>query len=490
MSKIKELMLEDTYRNSDFKIGSIERLQKDVLTLESSLEVHNKAVAEITKLQTEIKELVDKGKIDLNLSLKKAAKRLKEAIVSQRSMSGYIYTTNIPLVANKSNAVVKEGVVYGLQSGATEDNLVFLTSRHIKNLNVGKLNFKGNIEKLENFQVDIRDEVLTLKVDLREYANRSVQFEIVFNSHVVIEVLEGSNLVIEKSLKRTLSLPITQGEFVLRLHKTKEGYQTISVKSFSITEKKYKELTEYLSPEVPVNKNFEYVFFDMCDNNFSNQVNIEYTAIINGIEINIAGTNRLQLPSILTSKTNLTLTNYLCAEENEKVVATVPSNINLNRVFIKNNKKLETSELWLETSKVLTLNKSLLVFNNTDKVFLNEEEVTGTFEVNTGISKIIVLNPTGQTASFNYAYLNTIIENIYIQIPFKIEEQTYENTALSFTKSDLAQAFTISKDTRYDVYIVDNVTATFVEKVQLKMKLESLDKKTVPFVSRVIVRGI
>ena len=119
----------------------------------------------------------------------------------------------------------------------------------------------------------------------------------------------------------------------------------------------------------------------------------------------------------------------------------------------------------------------------------NREIKTETFTLYKGINKIVVIDNNSTIQGLNLTYLNTLIgnENIYINCITKpILTDSEGNKYISLSVPEFSSSF----DKVGTIYFPGLKTKLKVNTIKVKAQLKSLDKKTVPFISRLLVRGI
>ena len=152
-------------------------------------------------------------------------------------------------------------------------------------------------------------------------------------------------------------------------------------------------------------------------------------------------------------------------------------------VYLKNISNKKQSTYWILVKEDITMFKS---YFNVDTLLLdNNEVVTEEFIIPKGLRKIVF-----SSYLFNYDYLRQTIgdDNIFSDKLLKPILKKNDYKYVSLNNIELLNAFN-STDIN-NIYIKNLKKQVFVSTIKLKAELTSIDKKTVPFISRFLIRGI
>ena len=152
-------------------------------------------------------------------------------------------------------------------------------------------------------------------------------------------------------------------------------------------------------------------------------------------------------------------------------------------VYLKNISNKKQSTYWILVKEDITMFKS---YFNVDTLLLdNNEVVTEEFIIPKGLRKIVF-----SSYLFNYDYLRQTIgdDNIFSDKLLKPILKKNDYKYVSLNNIELLNAFN-STDIN-NIYIKNLKKQVFVSTIKLKAELTSIDKKTVPFISQFLIRGI
>ena len=173
----------------------------------------------------------------------------------------------------------------------------------------------------------------------------------------------------------------------------------------------------------------------------------------------------------------------------------IPNNLQTNLVykhdiFLKNNRGIDNKALTFTVQEDTVLIKQAILKNATDKLFINNRLVkVDDITLYKGINKIMAVSERDEVSSLNIEYLNTLLgkDNSYISTLTKeILTDSTGNKYISLSVPEFIDSF----DTVGEVYFPGIKARHLVSTVRVKAELKSIDKKTVPFISRLLVRGV
>ncbi|AND75214.1 hypothetical protein FDH01_gp053 [Acinetobacter phage vB_AbaM_ME3] len=465
----------------------------------------------IVTINDTIKENIDK----LQYKINKVVEKVRGAIVAERGTTGTIYTTQIPInkqqTTNKTTTRIEDNVAFGVPLDSEEYsstlNLLSLKNLTFTNLYISSLN-KVSTDKLENFVISPKLQTnlpIEFTINLTGLIRTSSSLVLDMEEHGIIEIYKNGSLWKEKSLIKTIVIPVDINTVSISIRSYPSIHRTNSLKFNKIgyTELIYDSTTLFESKNININKSLYQLAIDTCDNSNDTAIQIDYYVSINDEPYEafapVSKTDALFKQAIITLDKTQVLTMYQSpaikiSEGNYRF--DIPNNlqtnlINKHDVYLRNYKKLGTTELTIVTKKDIELNTLAITQNTAYKLYINDKEVTSeTFNLYVGISKIVVIDSNKAIKPLNLSYLETLIgeENIYIR---KLTKELFTDSItgtkyISLTVPEFQDSFL--KEGL--VFFPGVKPKKQINTLKIKAELKSLDKKTVPFISRILVRGI
>ena len=450
----------------------------------------------------EILNYIDDDMLELNSLLVDSLTNLKKAIVGERTTGGYTYTTNIPIskqyTSNNNTGIIENNILLGTNGKEGLDVYDTLPVTVVKNSTIG-LSYSS--ATLTDFTVQINTRYRDIVLDLSTIS--SGMLSISFANHAILEVLSDDVLIISKSLHKNILIPIGK-EIRLRLHKSTEASQILKIIKIGVIKKLYTEEVLYESSTISLNKELEYLCFDICDNNDNSLVDIDYSIKINDQEYerisnnsNFKFTESLQ-NIVATNKSKLLETKELVGskkyEDDFRFYLPETSEIHKLKtdVYLQNKLNTTNKPLYIVVEEDITLAKqALLLDQDNHLLFVNNKEVTdSTILLPKGIHLVVSINSTtNEYTNINYQYLKNLIKTIFISKLTKTIREDSVGRYVSLTASELVKSYELT-NTEFVLNIKNNSQSMLVETIQLKAVLKSLDKVTCPYISKIIIRGI
>ena len=484
-------------RDKDRKILERNYIKKLDKVLEDNLEIINSNI--------ELNKLISQDIPKLEYKINTIVEKLKGAILVERNTTSTIYSTLVPITQQYTNkitttATVKDNVIFGISdTRIEEDDLTILSLNDIffKNLNIKRIN-KNKLKDVTisnlthntlpfDFTININKTVSTnnlLIIDLKDFA--------------ILEIYKNNNLHKEKTLSNYFSIPIDTDtdSITIRSYPTMHKSTDLNINVLGITDLIYQEDTIFETKDIAITESLSKLVLDTCDNTFDENINIDYFISINNKEYEKINTTRsfsnknntIQSIISLSKDSELTLLGLQGEKKSEgNIIYILPDNVqnNINfevDVYLQNINKLELNTLYLLIKEDIYLHKTLITLDN---LYLDSKEVFDD----------IVLIPKGirlieSASNFNYEYLENILgnENIF---SLKLTKPILKRNGykyVSLNSIDLLNAYnTIDIN---EIYIKDIKKEIYINTIKLKAILSSIDKKTVPYISRFLIRGI
>ena len=468
-----------------------------------SINEDNKA---IVKNNTTVTELLAQDIPKLEFKINKLVEKIKGAILVERKTTSTIYSTIIPITTQYTNtetttATVKENVIFGLSNTKIdyEDiNVLNISNIIFKNLNIKKLS--GSV--LENLTIsNLTHNTLPFEftINLNNLVNSSSEIILDLANYAIIEIYKDNTLYREKELSNYFSIPVDKENdtVTIRSYPTMHKSTDLHINILGITDLIYQDSTIYESKDISIGESLSYLVLDTCDNTLTSDVKIDYSIALNGGKYERINTihsykdkNNIVQSVIGLSKDSelnlLSLSGIKRSEGDIQYILPEDTQNHLNyelEVYLKNISNKKQSTYWILVKEDITMFKS---YFNVDTLLLdNNEVVTEEFIIPKGLRKIVF-----SSYLFNYDYLRQTIgdDNIFSDKLLKPILKKNDYKYVSLNNIELLNAFN-STDIN-NIYIKNLKKQVFVSTIKLKAELTSIDKKTVPFISRFLIRGI
>lgn len=496
---LENISLTDINLNRDKDRKTLESYYKNKLVdIKDSVEV-------ITKSNNEVKKLIEEDIPRLEFKVNQVVEKLRGAILAERNTTSTIYSTIIPITRqytnnNTTTATVEDSVIFGISdTKIDEDDITVLTLNNIsfKNLNIKKLS-NNTLKNLTISNLTHNTLPFEFTINLNNLISNDSAVILDLKDYAIIEIYINNNLYREKSLLNYASIPVnieTQ-TITIRSYPTIHKSTDLHINVLGLTDLIYQEATVFETKEIGINESLSTLVLDTCDNSSDENVKIDYYLSVNNKEYERINTVQsysnkntiIQSLISLSKDSELTLLNLKGTKRAEGDIQyllpdSVQNNINFEiDVYLPNINKIEKSILYLLVKEDIYLHKSIISDNDVyiDDKIINED----LFLLPKGLRKIT------NTGYYNYSYLDSIIgnENIFSSKLTKPILKKNDYKYVSLTTIDLLNAFN-STDI-LDIYIKDVKKEVYVSNIKLKAELISIDKKTVPYISRFLIRGI
>lgn len=453
-------------------------------------------------LSSKLLELESNFKNSLNtldIKLESTLEEVKNAIVSTRETTGYIYTTNIPLNKNylsKNNtSVVKDEIVYGKADLSNNEDIVGLNRNRLTFINQNNCKINKQ-DKLENFILTSSNNIITFEINVQNINEYSTAFILDLVQHKVLEIKIDNILTIFKSLKKEVIIPLSGTEKVIQVRIFNSDKEQIYINKIAVSNLLYYKNTIYESKPITINKNLSHIVIDTCDNTGNENIEIKYQVKINDLNYEAFNLNKnkiVNLQNLILTDKKIVFNSFTGVKKNDgdiRFYLGINDNGREITYFVKNNKQIVNKKLYLTVNEDLNFKRSQLVLNNLDKIFIDNLEVTGeVIELYKGIRELVVIR-NNIIQPINYSFLKTIISTIYISKNTKTTLRDDTGFYISLGEYDLKEGFDIFEGNAYSVDIKEKAGNIPVETIQVRAELESKDTKTVPYITRILIRGL
>lgn len=458
----------------------------------------------IEETNNKISELIEKDIYYLENKINKVVEKVKGAILVERKTTSTIYSTIVPINEQQTNkqttsATIKENVIFGVPSTEIkEEDITTLTINNIsfKNLNIKKVS-KGVLKNTIISNLTHNTLPFEFQINLNNLVSNTSNIILDLGNYAIIEVYKNNSLIKEKELNNYFNIPVTKDDetVTIRSYPTIHKVSDLYINNLGISEYIYQENTVYESKEIPINDTFSYLVLDTCDNTQDNNIQINYSISINDKEYERVNTtnnfadknNMIQSVINLSKDDELTLLPLSGTKKSEgDIQYFLPNDIqnqvsNDIEVYIKNTRKVKKESLWLLIKEDTLLIKSYLTSYD---IYIDNQKITeDSFLIPKGFRNIIL------TGTYNYDYLEkitneSIFSNKLIKPILIINDFKY----VSLNSMELLNSN--STITIEDIYIKNIKKDIYLNTIKIKADLISLDKRTVPFISRFLIRGI
>lgn len=484
---------------------------------------------EILKTNDETKATIEN--INLNLlkdiermdfKINKALEKLRGAILAERNTTSTIYSTIMPITEQQknretTNAVIIDNIVFGVSDTIIDNsNIKALSLNNIifKNLEVSSIN-KSTLDLLEDFVISNKTHnsmPFEFTIDLRGILKGSSSIILNLLDYSIIEIYINGNLYKEKTLSNYFNIPVdlnTQS-ITIRSYPTIHKASKLRFNKIGITNLIYQNETVFETKELSINKDLTYLVLDTCDNSNESTVNIQYELSVNGkayekiSPVNKNGKNiDINIQSIITldkdSGINL-IPIYGSKFSEGDIRYLLPSFLQNNLehetlVYFPNNRNIVNKEFFIKVEKDFIINRLALLLNVNNKIYIDGfETVEESILLPKGIRSILVTDTNNNIVPLNYTYLQTIVgkNNIFInKQKIKIFTDFNKNKYISLSIPNLTDSYTeYSVDSVYkEVFIPSIKSEIKVDTLKIKATLKSMDMKTVPYISKILIRG-
>lgn len=463
--------------------------------------------AEIIKDNNEyIKELLKNDISQLEFKINKVVDKVKGAILVERKTTSTIYSTIIPITEQQTNkekttAIIKDGVIFGISDTKIEKedvNILSINNITFKNLDIKKI----NKTKLEDFTIsNLSHNTLPFEftVNLSSLLSTTSALIISLKNYALIEVYKDNILEREKELSNYFIIPVDKdnNSITIRSYPTLHKSSDLDINFLGLSEMIYQEESIYESKEISIGDSFSNLVLDTCDNASDSNIDIKYYMSVNNKDYERINTiksfknkdNRIQSIIGLSKDSELDLLQINGIKRSEGDIQFILPDETQNylneevTVYLKNKNKIRKNTLWLLIKEDTILFKSYLT-TNAQIVVDNKEITKDEILLPKGLIKISL------TDNYNYNYLEQVIgeENIFSSMLVKPILKKNDYKYISLTSIDLIEAFNTTNIK--EIFIKNLKKEVFVSSLKLKAELNSVDKKTVPYISRILLRGI
>lgn len=528
-----------------------ESLSLQEYKVETELERIEYLLSLVSKGVNVLDETVRVELVKLKLRLLNTDSLVKQALLSERKLTGETYTLQVPLTegyySKNTTATIKDEVIFGI--GFNEENVTAkldLSTLYIKSEENTdfKITSETNlypieIQLAENFYKPYNQ----LKLTVGSLSQTGILY-IKFAKAEAISVLDMNGYeIIEPYVTDKISLNITAETKSFSIRFASPQKRVVTIKEMYFTEAVYNKTTVFETMPLAIDKDLSFLTVQTCDNYSNKDVSINYEISINSNPYRAfrpnGKLNNKKLQSIIktgiTDNTEVKL-NYTTLQNgyyryyNENLV-----NIN-SRLKIFSGKMgedflslenflpttVEDVTLHIQSPRDFVLKLSQGMFIYIDDMYYEYDGVNlGSVKVEAGLCKIRVekrfwkeivdldlyevvsiekekltvyeRTDLGQTKIVvdNYFDTENIQHNsIYLQLKqnkCQVYLKEEENIGRKFD-ADYIEYF--YKDDQQPLYVYSEAYQTTVDTIQIRVTLDAIDAKVCPYISKIIVRGV
>lgn len=518
MSKIESKFFNYTYGDSVETIADIdvktEKGRKNFGLLVKNVFEDNYKKSEETKeiinnINIEVGEKTDK----LQYKINKVVEKVRGAILAERGTSGAIYTTQVPInkqqISENTTTTIRDNIAFGIPQSvdniATDITLLQLKTLEFKNLYLSSIN-KSSLDLLQDFVIQPKTQTSTpieFKINLTGIVRTDSSLVLELKTHNIVEVYKNDIMIRDKELIKNIIIPIDISTLSIsfRFYPSIHRMNTIEFNKIGYTELIYDRETIFESKNININRDLSQLVIDTCDNSDDSNIDMNYFISINDEEWEsfapVQKHKALEKQSIITLDKSKILTMYesIGVKNSEGDYRFyIPNNLQTNLVYehpiyLKNNKRITNKEFILIPQNDIKLVKAAILNSSSHKLFLNDKEVLDEeFNILKGINKLVAIyNNTIQPIKLSY--IETLIgkDNIFIgKLLKEILKDENNEKYISLSVPEFKDSF----DTKGSVYFPGLKLKKTINTIKIRAVLSSKNKKTVPYISRILVRGI
>lgn len=480
--------------------------------------------------------------------LRESKQLLNSALLADRKLTGETFTSIIPLtydyVSDSSTATLKDTIIMGIEKDKMEGE---------EYINISGINITGEEHTVVKVNSRVFPYTLEMHNKIRSYSQVKIDistviregiFNLEFEESQVISILDSNNFeLVPKHVTKQISLPVTFQTNNFKIRFFNNEIQKIKINKATYTDKIYIQEVTYESKKLAIEENLSQVVIDTCDNYSDPNVDIQYFIRFNTEEYqSLRPLNKFKINLEDKYLQSIVLTDRYIDNEIIKIeeniledgvfkfeIENLQVSVNKLRGF---NKKLgdnlyslekyinknsytinifnkEEIEIVLNKDQSITLNNDLIQakdknlvlklqkgFNRleVDKTLWKEPvdlESTWIKEIKED-SLVVVDRETEEIREIPYIFntLQASTNSIYLQL-LESESQVFIEEIEMFkkvSKTDTVEY--IYKSDPNPIYIASYSRKKEINSIQLKAVMKSKDKRTCPFISRIILKGV
>ena len=538
---------EDTLESEYY---SPKNINKIIYQIESKLLGFNTLYSKKKRESIETKNRIEQLAGEFSVRLLDAKQLLNSALLSERRLTGETFTSLPPLTkeysTSETTATIKDSIVMGIKNSEIRgEESVLISSLNIRG---DESTFLRVYSKDFPYVMTIENKLKPysqLRIEIPAVIRAGV-FNIRFEQVQIISILNSEGYeIIPRQASRELSIPVTSSTKNIRVRFHNSSKQDIKLLSASYTDKIYLDEVVYETKKLNINEVFSHVSINSCDNYTDPNVTIKYYASINSEKyIEFRPVNKFKvslqdsaIPSIIntdiySNNEVIKLKDYVFEDnvykfivEDLKLVANKLKALekkfgddlySMNQYF-KPEEELYRFTSYAKKDFTLVLNKDQSIRINGIDYTTKDSNLT--VKVDKGFNTVEVLKTLWkEPINLLVSYIKEIKKGSLVivnretldisEIPFifnTMQEQTnsvylqllQQEIDIYMREIELKKRVTIGsfieyfyKDNVEPIYLASYQRQRQVDTIQIKAIMKSKDKKTCPFISRLILRGV
>lgn len=530
------------------------RTGKDIALQEYPTEVQLETIETLqTNLNSDIELINEKIRtriIELRTKLEECKDNVQQALIAEKKLVGETYTAIVPINSNYTSkattATVEDEVIFGTGyiSEKESSQVLNLDTVHIIGEEDTEFKISNNnnsyplILSVEKNTYNTYNQLGIVLPTITQSGILYVKFENV--EAISILDIEGYEIV-SKHISNTVKFPVDSSSKRFSIRFLDNDRRDIKINSLYFTEAIYNDETVFETLPFAINKQLSYLTVESCDNYASTEVDISYEISINGEdyeEYRPSGKlkNKLIQSIIKTDKYGY----------NEPIVLDMPEQSEGVFKFYPENPVIQNSKLKAFSLKlnedVLSLESFINDYNDTYSInivtkefftfYVNENSYVvldgirynyddledGELLITKGLHKLEIKKSEWKELIDLTKYELVFVGSDYIEV---IERETGEKVRVDFyfnPKEMQYNSFYLQlwinevdiylyeeqikrkysdnyveyfyKDNPYKTYVLNESPSRFVETIQIRATMKSINKTVCPYISKIIVRGI
>lgn len=498
-------------------------LDQDLTTTETLFIKASQSAANHAAQLDHLKKTLLQKQTALKIKLNKLDVSLRSSLLSNKKFINETYALDLPITEDLFTT--KPTIISGVLTPSLELSSAEKIDMDFKNFN-GEYGTKfqsvhndiilytNKTEQFQQISIDIPKDIY------------SGFFYIKFNAEELLSVLNKNNAeIMSKTLTNVLKIPFDKDTVKIKLRFFDNNQRTVKIADKFFTKLVYTQKQSYETKPILVNKILNQIALNTCDNYSNALVNLKYFIKINNEpykEIKPLNKSKISdIPNILKSSsavyseklTNFTildglynfpissinnLTNITCLEREIREIK-----------YLQNDQVADvTCYTYSDNPIVLTLDEHAEIIVNDIVVIADIADFKYTLPA--GINKLTmdVLLFNQQVSLLNKKLItvkegdfltyveNSITKTVPVYNSKSICLQLLRNGCEIYERKSIFEIVYrddikyIVKDNKNNPKIFGTSLNNSVQSVQLKIELESLDSKTVPYVSSITLKGV
>lgn len=287
---VEDINLKITDEEKVYLTADNESLSLQEYKVETELERLNYLLSVVSENVDKLDKTVKEELVKFKLRLLDSTSLVKQALLSERKLTGESYTLQIPIekgyYSENTTATVDDGVIFGL--GFDENNVsskLDLSTLYIKSEESTEFKITSetnlypiNVQFSENFYKPYNQ----LKLTISNLSQTGILY-VKFDKAEAISILDANGYEIAEPYvtdKVSLNIGTDSKSFSIRFANNKK--RTVSIREMYFTEATFNKTTVYETMPIAIDKNLSFLTVQTCDNYSNRSINLKYEISING----------------------------------------------------------------------------------------------------------------------------------------------------------------------------------------------------------------